>query len=103
MEHKHECVGGCGTPMQYPGERCKDCREWLKSHREEWDNAAENVKGIGLTIAREIRREDSYKMRNPIRETGGKGWTTQRPGNSCADCADPRIRGTLYCERHQRA
>jgi hypothetical protein len=53
----HECTGGCGRPMAYPCDRCHECTKWLRSQRQIWDNAAENMQGHGLAIAREIRRD----------------------------------------------
>jgi hypothetical protein len=43
--------------MPYPGDRCPGCKRALKELRPKWDNAKENVKNIGLDIAREIRRD----------------------------------------------
>lgn len=53
----HDCIGGCGTRMAYPDDRCFDCRQWLRSQRQVWRDAAENVQGLGLTIARKIRKD----------------------------------------------
>jgi hypothetical protein len=53
----HECMGGCGRRMAYPGDRCPQCRQWLTDQRQVWDDAAENVRGLGITIAREMRRD----------------------------------------------
>ncbi len=52
----HNCMGGCGTAMTYPGDRCSECSAWLRNQRPVWDDAAENCRNLALTIAREIRR-----------------------------------------------
>lgn len=53
--NRHECIGGCGTLLPFPGERCKDCKASSRDLREEWGEAPENTKDVGRQVAREIR------------------------------------------------
>lgn len=55
MTGGHECIGGCGRKMAYPEDRCPECRQYLKDHREEWDNARTNINPI--SIMRDAHRD----------------------------------------------
>jgi hypothetical protein len=54
--NRHECIGGCGTLLPFPGERCKDCKESSRDLREEWVDASESPKDVGRQVVHEIPR-----------------------------------------------
>jgi hypothetical protein len=53
--NRHECIGGCGTLLPFPGERCKDCEVSSRDLRKEWGDASKSANDVGRQVVREIR------------------------------------------------
>lgn len=110
-EGDHECIGGCGTKMAYPGDRCPACWAHLRELAPIWKDAAENINPI--SIMRDAREDAPYKPKSRATTKRGRERRStqdappvdrdQLPSPTCPTCGNPRKRGNLYCAQHAKA